>query len=87
MLRYRIIVSGGLGKVGREAFRDFHIEAHGRDTALTGDLDQPGLLGALDRIQRLGLELVGFTCRAPARRQGHRAERRHRSGTRADVAP
>lgn len=66
MQRYRIIVSGRLGEVGREAFRDFHIETYGGDTALTGDLDQPGLLGALDRIQGLGLELIGFTCRFQA---------------------
>ena len=68
MLRYRIFVSGGLGEAGREAFRDFRIETRGRDTVLTGDLDQPGLLGALARIEGLGLELVGFTCLVPARR-------------------
>ena len=68
MFRYRIFVSGGLGEAGREAFRDFHIETHGRDTVLTGDLDQPGLLGALARIEGLGPELAGFTCLVPARR-------------------
>jgi len=31
---YRIIVSGGLGEAGREAFRDFHIETHGGDSVL-----------------------------------------------------
>src|SRR5262249_28285938 len=33
--RYRIIVSGRLGMVGCEAFRDLHIGPHGTDTALT----------------------------------------------------
>jgi hypothetical protein len=33
--RYQIIVSGSLGVVGRAAFRDFHIEPHGMDTAPT----------------------------------------------------
>jgi hypothetical protein len=63
MFSYRIIVSGGLGEAGREAFRDFHIETYGRDTVLTGDLDQPGLLGALARA-RPGLALQGPAGRA-----------------------
>ena len=86
MLRYRIIVSGGLGEAGREAFRDFDIETNGRDTVLTGDLDQPGLLGVLARIEGLGLELVGFTCLVPAGRWGRRAEQLHRYGARPGIA-
>jgi hypothetical protein len=38
--RYQIVVSGRLGVAGREAFRDFHIEPHSMDTALTGDLNR-----------------------------------------------
>jgi hypothetical protein len=56
--RYRIIVSGRLGEAGCVAFEDLHIEPHGPDTALIGELDQPGLRGVLDRVLGLGLELV-----------------------------
>jgi len=59
--RYKIIILGGLGETYREAFRDFHIEPNGTNTVLIGDLDQSGLYGALNRIQSLGLELVGLS--------------------------
>ena len=59
--RYKIIILGGLGETYREAFRDFHIEPNGTNTMLIGDLDQSGLYGALNRIQSLGLELVGLS--------------------------
>jgi hypothetical protein len=58
--RYRITISGGLGTTCREAFGNFLIESNGAHTMLTGNLDQAGLYGALDRIQSLGLELVGL---------------------------
>jgi len=56
--RYRITVSGRLTETYREVFGDFHIEPNGTNTTLTGDLDQSGLYGALNRVQALGLELV-----------------------------
>ena len=56
--RYKITISGGLGDAGCEAFGDFQIERNGKNTMLTGELDQSGLYGALNRIQALGLELV-----------------------------
>ena len=59
--RYRITVSGGLGKTGREAFGDFRIEPNGTNTALIADLDQSGLYGVLNRVQALGLELTELT--------------------------
>jgi hypothetical protein len=59
--RYKIIILGGLGETYREAFRDFHIEPNGTNTVLTRELDQSGLYGALNRIQSLGLELVGLS--------------------------
>ena len=62
--RYRIIVSGRLGMVGCEAFRDLQIEPHGTDTALTGDLSRSGLHDVLARIRDLGMDLVGLTCLA-----------------------
>ena len=63
--RYQIIVSGRLGMVCREAFRDLHIEPHGTDTALTGDLNRSGLHDVLILIRDLALDLVGLTCLAP----------------------
>jgi hypothetical protein len=52
---------GGLGETCREAFGDFHVEPNGKNTVLIGELDQSGLYGALNRIQSLGLELVGLS--------------------------
>ena len=63
--RYRIIVSGRLGMVGCEAFRDLQIQPHGTDTALTGDLSRSGLHDVLTLIRDLALDLVGLTCLAP----------------------
>lgn len=57
--RYRIVVSGGLGDIARQAFEGLKIEPDGENTALMGDLDQAALYGALNRISSLGLELVG----------------------------
>jgi len=56
--RYRIVVSGALGKVGRDVFWDLRVESNGTNTALIGDLDQTALYGVLDRILILGMELV-----------------------------
>ena len=56
--RYWIIIAGGLGDIGREAFGDFTIESNGTNTILTGDLDQAALHGTLNRILSLGFELV-----------------------------
>jgi hypothetical protein len=63
--RYQIVVSGRLDVAGREAFRDFHFEPHGIDTALTGDLNRSGLPDVLTRLPDLALELIGLTCLAP----------------------
>ena len=56
--RYRITVAGALGGTGRAVFADFAIEANGATTVLSGDLDDAGLFGMLDRLQMLGLELL-----------------------------
>jgi hypothetical protein len=63
--RYQIIVSGRLGMIGCEAFRDLQIEPHGTDTALTGDLNRSGLHDVLTLIRDLAFDLVGLTCLAP----------------------
>ena len=59
--RYRIIVSGRLGKTTRVVFEDLCVESDGANTGLAGELDQAGLYGVLDRIQALGLELVAVS--------------------------
>ena len=56
--RYRIVVSGALGKVGRDVFWDLRVESNGTNSALVGDLVETALYGVLVRILILGLELV-----------------------------
>ena len=58
---YRIIVSGTLGETTRAVFEDLYVEPVGANTGLTGELDQAGLYGVLDRIQAFGLELVAVS--------------------------
>jgi hypothetical protein len=59
--RYRITIVGAIGMTCREAFGDFQIEPNGTNTVLIGDMDQPALYGALNRIQSLGLEHAGLS--------------------------
>ena len=51
-------MAGPLGEIGRDAFADFRIEVSDGNAVLFGDLDQAALYGTLNRILRLGLELV-----------------------------
>ena len=59
--RYRIIVSGRLGKFTREVFEDLCVEYDGPNTGLTGELDQAALYGVLNRIPEFGLELLALS--------------------------
>jgi hypothetical protein len=59
--RYRIIVSGRLGKFTREIFEDLCVEHDGPNTGLTGELDQAALYGVLNRFAAFGLELVALS--------------------------
>ena len=59
--RYRIIVSGTLGELTRQVFDDLCVESDGADTGLTGELDQAGLFGVLNRIRDFGLELMALS--------------------------
>jgi hypothetical protein len=59
--RYRIIVSGTLGELTCHLFEDLCVESDGADTGLTGDLDQAGLFGVLNRIMDFGLELIALS--------------------------
>lgn len=58
--RYRILVSGRLGKFTREIFEDLCVDYDGANTGLTGELDQPALYGVLNRLRAFGLELVAL---------------------------
>jgi hypothetical protein len=77
--RYQIIVSGRLGVVCCEAFRDLQIEPHGTDTALTADLNRSGLHDVLTLIRDLALDLVGLTCVAPEPGAEHQTDAVKRS--------
>ena len=57
--RYQITIFGRLGPAAVEAFASFDITPNGLATALASEMDQAALYGALNRIQSLGLELVG----------------------------
>ena len=57
--RYRITIRGRLGAIGREVFAGFDVMSDGQAIVLAGELDQAALHGVLNRIQSLGLELVG----------------------------
>lgn len=59
--RYEIIVAGGLGRIGRQAFVNLCIESRGTNTALIGELDQAALYDTLHRIEALGLQLIELT--------------------------
>ena len=59
--RYRIIVSGTLGELTRQVFEDLSVESNGAYTGLTGEMDQAGLFGVLNRIMNFGLELMALS--------------------------
>ena len=56
---YRIVVRSELGERYTVAFEGMKMETEDGQTILTGEvIDQPHLLGILDRINGLGLELL-----------------------------
>lgn len=59
--RYRVIVHGRLGEITCGVFEDLCVEPDGADTGLTGELDQAGLFGVLNRIRDFGLELMALS--------------------------
>ncbi|HXP57575.1 MAG TPA: hypothetical protein VN847_21605 [Streptosporangiaceae bacterium] len=56
--RYVIRINGHLGATLLSAFPAMAWEQRGRETVLTGVLDQPGLYGVLAEIEALGLDLL-----------------------------
>ena len=64
---YEIRVVGPLGPAAREAFDGFEVEVEPSATVLTGEMDQAALLGLIDRIRALGLELIDIKRTRPQR--------------------
>jgi len=56
--RYTIRINGHLGATLLSAFPALTWEWQGRETVLTGFLDQPGLYGVLAEVEALGLDLL-----------------------------
>ena len=56
--RYLIRIKGHLGATLLSAFPAMAWRRQGRETVLTGMLDQPGLHGVLAEIEALGLDLL-----------------------------
>ena len=70
---YRIVVSSELSERYAPAFEGMKMEAKGGRTILTGEIvDQAHLYGILNRIARLGLQLMSVESGFPEH-QGHAA--------------
>jgi hypothetical protein len=63
---YEIRLKGRAERTIAAAFDDLDVSTTDRDTILRGDIrDQAALFGVLDRIQRLGLDLLELRCPDP----------------------
>ena len=72
---YRIVVSSELSERYAPAFEGMKMEAKSGRTILTGEIvDQAHLYGILNRIARLGLQLMSVESGFPEH-QGHAANR------------
>jgi len=59
---YAIRVAGRLGPTVLAAFPELHVEEHGSETVLTGEVrDRSALYGILAHLDALGLELIDVT--------------------------
>ena len=56
--RFTIRIAGEWTPELAERFGDVHAEVHPDHVVLTGELDQAGLHGLLERVRRAGLELI-----------------------------
>ncbi len=64
---YRVVVTGEMGPGMREAFSDLNAQAEHGQTVLSGELeDQAALYSVLERLQALGLDLVGVSVEGDA---------------------
>jgi hypothetical protein len=64
---YEVRVTGQLGAEARDAFGGLTIQHQEAAAVLSGDLDQAALLGLIDRVRALDLELVEIRRIRPAR--------------------
>ena len=64
--RYVIRINGHLGATLLSAFPAMSARRQGRETVLTGVLDQPALYGVLAEIEALGLDLLEVRQLPPA---------------------
>ena len=55
---YEIRIGGRLSSPAAELFGDLDVVQHEDWAVVRGDLDQAGLLGVLERVRALGLELL-----------------------------
>ena len=58
LARYEIRIADRLDERATAAFAGLDVAACGSVTVITGELDQAGLHGVLERIRFLGLDLV-----------------------------
>lgn len=56
--RYQIRIAGQLDENAVAVFAHLNVTYRAGDTLATGELDQAGLHGVLERIRALGLDLV-----------------------------
>lgn len=56
--RYEIRVAGRLDEAAASGFAGLDIATRGAVTTITGEFDQAGLQGILERIRSLGLDLL-----------------------------
>lgn len=75
-MRFEIRMRGEWSARAAEEFADTLVHVDGDDVLLMADLDQAGLHGLLERIRRLGYELVDV--RRSRRRGPDRADDIHR---------
>jgi hypothetical protein len=66
--RYRLVVRGEIGDRFATTFEGMQIERAAGTTVMTGNVvDQSHLLGLIEQIQELGLELVSAEQEGPVR--------------------
>jgi hypothetical protein len=57
-MRFEVKIRGDWTPIAAEQFADVHARVGSDYILLSGDLDQPGLHGVLERVRRLGFELI-----------------------------
>jgi len=55
---YEVRVVGSIGPAARQAFAELVVDIEPTSTVLSGELDQADLLGLIEQVRALGLELI-----------------------------